>query len=184
MRPGGAAEDLQGHVGERGAVAGRQLGDRHHEGALGALGAGEDLDHREAGALAGPHRGAGEAGDARGSHQCTIEHGPATVTPAGTSTNTGSGAKASLRRTSASPPSCTAPEQIARPGHVVGPAEGEAGRRRRREAARRRPLCTSTLPASDAERGAERGQQLVAGRAGPSATGGANSSRASSLIGV
>ena len=58
----------------------------------------------------------GNMAEATASHQCTISTGCSTRTPTGTSTTVMSGPNASLRRTSASPPSRTEPTMSAAPG--------------------------------------------------------------------
>ena len=111
------------------------------------------------------------------SHQCTRSSGASTCRPAGTSTKTGSGAKASLRRTRASPPSWTAPSMSAAPGTSsarpkaswaalpapVGTVVVKA---------LARPLWTSTLPAMAPRARRQGGQQLVARRGGALASWG------------
>ena len=70
---------------------------------------GEHLDDRHRRPLADPHGEAREGGRARVAPVDDEQRAASTVTPAGTSTNTGSGVNASFRRTSASPPCCTDP---------------------------------------------------------------------------
>ena len=78
------------------------------------------------------------------------EHGPVDVTPPGTSTKIGSGVKASLSRTRASPPCCTDPTCRRTPATSSAGPNSNAVRHRCRRGhvpGTERPSCTSTLAA-------------------------------------
>ena len=98
------------------------------------------------------------------------------ATPAGTSTKTGVGRKASLRRTRASPPSCTAPSMSEPPGTSSAPPKAKRGssasatceRRRRARCAPGR--CRTIEPMRRRQRAAE--QLLAPPGAGPRRRGG------------
>ena len=108
--------------------------------------------------------------------------GASTCTPAGTSTKTGSGAKASLSRTRASPPSCTAPSDAAAAGTSSARPKAKSASDAVKTLAR--PLCTSTLPATGPSAVVSTANNWSPAGAGPSCVGGANSSRSRLLMGV
>jgi hypothetical protein len=123
------------------------------------------------------------------SHQWTTRIGSGTTTPAGTSMSTASGRKASLRRTSASPPTCTLPT-IAGPSATSSqppnPRRPLGARHAEREGL---PVVHHTLsrqwPEDGRHRVAEGLTRLRSGRKreGDMVTG-TNSSRLSSSMGV
>ncbi len=82
------------------------------------------------------------------SHQCTMRTGPETREPAATSRNTGSGANASLRRTSASPPCCTEPSMSGAASTSSAPPRLKGAPPSEIVTACVRPLCTSTVAAA------------------------------------